>query len=101
MTMMGKCDVCDTNEPVGVACVPGVPMSVAYCQACLQANAHPWWALVNTTAMCGGLDKMVDEWRFMVEDTCKHLGKSMAEFNADVVKSVEMLNEDMTKGESI
>jgi hypothetical protein len=34
--------------------------------------------------MCGGLDQMIPEWQEMVTDTCKHLGKSLDEFNADV-----------------
>lgn len=44
---MSSCDVCD-NEPMkGVASIPGMPVSVAYGENCLRANAHPWWALVG------------------------------------------------------
>lgn len=91
--MANLCDVCNKNESVGVACVPGVPISMAYCRECLQVNAHPYYVLVANTAMCGGLDQMNDEWKGMVTDTCKHLGKTIEQFNLDVQDDIKKLEE--------
>ena len=87
------CQVCDKNKAVGVCCIPSVPVTVAYCSECLQANAHPWFILISNTACCGGLEHMADFWRKMVTDTCKHLNKTLDEFNADVVKDIKNLEE--------
>lgn len=89
--MHGKCDVCDAEPAVGVGCPPMVAMSVAYCAKCLAANAHPWSILVANTAICGGLEQTNDAWRWMVESTCKHLGRSLEEFNAAVVADQEAI----------
>lgn len=35
------CDCCGTNEALGVASIPGLPISVAYCRQCIDANIHP------------------------------------------------------------
>jgi len=86
---MPICEVCNKNVSVGVACVPAVPISCAYCKECLEANAHPWWVLVANTACCGGLSYTADWWKLMVEDTCKHLGKTLEQFEEDVEKSLK------------
>lgn len=79
-----SCDVCGTNESVGVASVPGVAMSVAYCQGCLRANAHPYGVLVANTATLGSYDEAAEWWREMIDDTCRHLGKTREQFDLDV-----------------
>ena len=84
------CEVCEKNEAVGVCCVPGVPMSSAYCRECLQANAHPWNVIVANTACVGSFDDCIPEWKEMVRDTCKHLGKTMEEFKAAVAKDLQL-----------
>jgi hypothetical protein len=89
--MMTTCETCGGGNVVGVASVPGIPYSAAYCRACLEANAHPWFILVGTTAACGGLEKMHDAWLEMVEDTCLRLGKMRAQFDADVKQVTEDL----------
>lgn len=78
------CEVCGKEAAVGVASVPMVPMSVAYGLACLRANAHPWDILAINTAVLGGLAHTNEAWRAMVEDTCKHLGRSQEEFETAV-----------------
>ena len=85
----GQCDVCGREPAFGVAAIPGMPVSVAYGKACLRANAHPWWALVGNTAMLGGIDQAADWWQKMVEDTCRHLGKPLVEFEADVAAAIK------------
>lgn len=68
------CDVCQSEPARGVCSVPGVPVSMAYGDECLRANAHPWFILVGETATMGGLDGVAEWWIHMVEDTITHLG---------------------------
>lgn len=89
------CDVCQQHEPVGVAAVPGVPMSVAYCEGCLRANAHPYSIVVINTALVGGYDEAADWWRQMVDDTLRHLGKTREQFDLDVNHELQEMAEDM------
>lgn len=86
------CEVCNKNEAVGVACVPMVPMSCAYCSECLRANAHPWGILIANTICLGGLDQANEDWKQMVTDTCAHLGKTLEEFNAEVAEGIKELD---------
>lgn len=83
-----KCETCETTNAIGVASVPGIPYSAAYCASCLKANAHPWWLVVGNTADIGGLDDAADWWVEVVEDTCRHLGRSMSEFNSAVAMAI-------------
>lgn len=78
------CEVCDQNESIGIAAMPGVPCSVAYCRECLDANAHPWGLLIANTACVGGLKNVTPWWKEMVEATCKKLGKTIEEFTTAV-----------------
>lgn len=78
------CETCNKNTAIGVAAAPCVPISVAYCHACLCANAHPWWVLVANTVCINGLENANDGWKQMVTDTCKHLGRTLEEFNREV-----------------
>ena len=84
-----KCDTCGKSPIRGVAAIPFIPMSVAYCQECLSANAHPWWALVaNQACIRDPLEDSHPEWQQMVADTCAHLGKTREQFDADVAESI-------------
>ena len=94
------CEVCGKNEAVGVACVPMVPMSCAYCSECLRVNAHPWGVLVANTICIGGLDQANEEWKQMVQDTCTHLGRTLEQFNLAVeqgIKEMDALCEEHDK----
>lgn len=95
------CDVCSAEPAVGVACVPFVPMSVAYGRRCLDANAHPWDVLVANQACLGttslDADAVHPAWRSMVLDTLKHLGKTKEQFDADVVESIDFANQEEAK----
>lgn len=84
------CNVCEKNRAKGVCCVPGVPVSMAYCQECLSANAHPWGILVANTACVGSFADSADWWKKMVYDTIAHLGSeyTLARFLDDVAHSV-------------
>jgi hypothetical protein len=85
---MPTCEVCGVRQAIGVCCVPGVPYSAAYCRECLEANAHPWSILVDNTMALGGLSEAADWWKKMVEDTCRLLGKTLDQFNADVDRAL-------------
>ena len=91
------CSVCkDKDEPfVSVCCVPGVPISMTYCRKCLHANAHPWGILVANTACANGYDNTAEWWREMVLCTCKHLGRTLDEFKAEVEKNILAEREKM------
>ena len=88
-----KCNVCNNEPIVGVACVPGMPVSVAYGAKCLKANAHPYGLVVANTAMCGGLEHTAEWWQELVRDTLNHLGKSMERFTSDVAKDIKEFEE--------
>lgn len=91
-----KCDVCNNEPSVGVAAVPGVPISVAYGAKCLAADAHPYGIMVANTAMAGGdLGRTTGWWQEMVENTLRHLGKTREEFDADVAEVLEDFNADV------
>lgn len=80
----GTCAVCGKEPAVGVASIPGVPASDAYGRACLDANAHPMWAIVVNTALVGGYDEAADWWQEMVDCTLAHLGIPREEFDRRV-----------------
>ena len=87
MSSSSKCDVCLTeNTPVQVCCVPGVPVSMAYCRGCLKSNIHPMDILIGNTACCDGLQNCNAEWQDMVHTTLKRFNKSEEWFNQEVVQ---------------
>lgn len=94
-----KCEVCGEFTDCCVIAVPGVPFSCRYCVECLEANAHPWGILVANTVCAGGYDKMIDEWHYMVADTCARLGKTLDEFLEDVTKMDKAMNEELRRME--
>jgi hypothetical protein len=67
-----------------VCSVPAVPWSAAYCQECLDANAHPYHIIVSNTWALGGYDNSVDWWQAIVNDTLTHLEIPMEQFIEDV-----------------
>lgn len=95
------CEACNQRPGIGVAAVPGCPVSVSYCRECLDANAHPYWVLVANTACVGRYDDCADWWREMVDDTLRYLGKSREDFDAEVKASVDQMNEEMARLEPL
>ena len=87
------CDVCKKNEAAGVACVPGVPCSAAYCSECLRANSHPMKVLIANTTCIGGLEHANEEWKEMVMDSLKHQGMTLEWFNEEVVRLKALVGE--------
>ena len=84
MPDMPKCEVCNERTSVAVVCVPGCPISCAYCQECINANAHPYHVIVSNTWCAGGYDNCSDWWKEMVDATLKHLDKTREELDADI-----------------
>jgi hypothetical protein len=82
------CDVCDKPGKLESICMPGVPITLAYCEECLKINRHPWEILVGQTACAGGLENTDPYWQKMVEDTIKATNRTKEEFDKDV-KEVE------------
>lgn len=88
------CDVCDKNVALGVAAMPGVPISFAYCRECIQANAHPYGIVVANTGMCGGMGDVAGWWLDIVDGTLKHLNIPRKQFDEDVVKFIKDMEEE-------
>jgi len=87
------CNVCKTNKAIGVVAVPMVPMSVAYCRECLEANSHPMYILIANTACAGGLEHANEAWKKMVMDSLKHQDKTLEWFNEQVQESIKCMDE--------
>jgi hypothetical protein len=94
------CEICNKEPALGVCAVPGVSFSCAYGKACLEANAHPWGILIANTACIGGLEQSAGWWKEMVECTCKHLGKTIEEFNKEVEEDIRKMNEYFERKET-
>jgi hypothetical protein len=85
-----KCETCERNNAIGVASVPGIPYSAAYCDECIKANAHPWWLLVaNQCAIGEPLGDTAPWWQEIVLGTCEHLGRTVEEFKNEVAQTIE------------
>lgn len=82
------CECCNVNKAIGVASIPGIPMSIAWCRPCLDAGAIPMWAAVCNTAMAGGYEHAAPWWREVVDDTLAYFGVTMEDFNAMVAAEI-------------
>lgn len=52
--MINDCEVCKAEPSTGIACIPGMPVSVPYGQNCLANYADPLWALQAQLSAAGG-----------------------------------------------
>lgn len=86
------CEACNKNIAIGVCCVPGVPISCAYCTECIKVNSHPMWALIANTVCCGSLDTCADWWKEMVYASLKHQNKTLEWFNQAVITREQEMN---------
>jgi len=89
---MPLCEVCNKREAIGVACVPGVPYSAAYCAECAKAGAEPLDILIANTAACGGLLHTAQWWKDTVQDTLNYLGKDITWFEERVEECQKQLS---------
>lgn len=96
-----QCEVCRQEPSVGVAAIPGLPMSVAYGYQCLKANAHPYGAMVAMTAMADGYDSLATWAQEMIEATLLRLNKSNDEFEQHVREMIRDLHEFEVEGDGL
>lgn len=88
--MYGKCSVCGAEGKVFVCCSACGSMLNVYCADCLASGAEPWGDLVAYIALAGRYpDAINEEYRAIVRDTCRRLGKTEAEFAAAVDAEIE------------
>lgn len=94
MTMLdNKCDCCGGPDAVGVAAVPFLPISIAWCVKCLKAEVLPFDLMAFNTAMIGGMENANGEWADWVERSITYHGKTHAEFDAAVKAAEKELEE--------
>lgn len=91
------CDTCGNKGIVGVAAMPGIPGSFAYCRACLDANAHPYGMVVANTGMINGLEHAADWWKEMVTGTIARLAITSDQFNQDVAAWITEFNAELER----
>lgn len=85
------CAVCRRRPSTAVCCVPGMPVSEAYCDECLHGDAIPWDLAVMNTACIGGLEHCAPWWRDIVTATCQFNKKTLEQF----VEQVRQVSADM------
>lgn len=91
--MQGKCSVCGKTGDVFVASSMCGAMSLAYCEECLAAGAEPWGDLAAYISLAGRYpDDINEEYREIVRDTCRRLGRTEEEFAAAVEKEREEMD---------
>jgi hypothetical protein len=77
------CAVCMKEPAVGCACVPGIPMSVAFGRICLNKDAQPFDILKMEAIICGGAEKMNPiylEQTTYVDGLYMSLGEALAKY---------------------
>ena len=103
MTTDPKCEVCGAFEVVGVAAVPGVPISVAYCHTCLHAGVAPLKIVITQTALNNGYENSANWWQELVDRTLKYLNYRRDLFDERVkseVDEIERLSEQYRRREA-
>ena len=89
---MCKCDVCGALTDTIVCCSACGGMTFAYCKECLESGAEPWDELVNYISIAGHYPEEINSnYRDIVKDTCKRLGKSEDDF-ANAVNALNKSN---------
>jgi len=58
--VLPKCEVCQLNDSIGVACSALGPVSMAFCKTCLEKNAESVGMIEYTLDACGGPDDVAD-----------------------------------------
>lgn len=87
------CDCCGVEPSVGVAAIPGVPMSIAWGRNCLDANVVPWWVAVTNTAIIGGRAEAADWWVALLDNTIPYFNRTTEQFDAEVALAIEDMKE--------
>jgi len=98
--MHQPCECCGKGKSVVVACVPGVPMSIAWCERCFSADVVPYGVAVAQVATLGGLDNIRADFRDYLIRSVKYHEKTDEEFAADVKKAQDDLDQYTPPAES-
>lgn len=84
------CQCCGNEPSVGVASIPGVPMSIAWGRKCLEAGVVPYDILVANSAL-GSSGPVIERrphwaewWEEIIAVTLPYFGKTEEEFIAAV-----------------
>ena len=78
------CNVCGSNEAIGVACSACGPMSFAYCQRCAVSGREPYGAVVAAMLGIPDMDGVAAWFKPVLKTTLEAEGKSLEEFFQDV-----------------
>ena len=90
---IGKCDCCNKEPPIGVAALPGIPISIAWCSKCLAANIIPIWAAIANTACIGGMNGAADWWKELIERSLVYHNYSREQFEANVAHEIAIMDQ--------
>lgn len=96
---LGKCDCCNKEPSIGVAALPGMPMSIAWCTKCLQAEVIPIWAAISNTACIGGMNDAAQWWIELIERSLKYHNYSRDQFDANVAHEIATMDQILTDQE--
>ena len=93
------CQCCEKEESVGVACLPGIPMSVAMCARCVKSRRYPWWVVVANTVLVTPVAKdwrehAADWWKSAVLRNLELHNKSEEDFVAEVQSQLDADEEE-------
>lgn len=79
---LGKCQVCEKNDAIGVASGACGPISIAYCRPCLQMGAEPFDILAAYLGCAGltSIEHVSKDYHIIIENTCNVAGKTLDEF---------------------
>lgn len=86
----GRCQCCRREPAIGVASIPGVPMSIAWCPTCLRAGVLPIDILAVTAAECGGDYEDMAEWWLdgYLAPSLHHFNVTLDQFDAMVQQNI-------------
>lgn len=82
------CECCNKEVAIGVASIPFIPVSIAWCRTCLAAGVIPVWAAVANTVLCGGYDNCSEDWHGYVDRTINHFSIPREEFDREVLHGI-------------
>lgn len=82
------CDVCG-QEAIGVVASRLGPISFAKCKRCFENGLEPYWLVVATIVMIGGLDNAAEWLKELVKITLEFKGITMEKFIDDVQELID------------
>lgn len=86
-----QCGCCGKEKEIeGVASLPGLPMSIAWCRDCLIAQVTPYHACVTMFWMCGMDMSHMDEWASdLIARSLVYHGKTLDDLKKDAKETDE------------